>query len=404
MGVVIMTEIKVDNVQNAAGSGKPNFPISPTHSGGSALSTMNTYSYTSSGTEPSSPKNGALWWDSANDKVKVYIDSKWKEVSLNASAATAPVWGGIRGLFVGGGTNSGRHNAIQYITITTPGNGTDFGDLTGISENGASASNQARVVHKKGIISGSGWPASYVNDIDYFAPATTGNASDFGDSTFYSGKFAAVGNGTRGIYGGGYGAASTSGTWTQAGPNIVEYVTIANTGNATDFGDLSQGGNGLGATNDETRGVFLGGYIGTAGLNRIDYITMASAGNSTDFGDTIAASCYYTNVGVVSNNTIGCFSGGYHETTSYTKTNVIQKITIQTAANATDFGDMTQAGITGSQCSDGTTGCIAPGEGASLDDRIDKITIATAANATDFGDLLTANYLSGADGVSGAAS
>tara|TARA_B100001142_G_scaffold107502_1_gene109378 strand:- start:2299 stop:3498 length:1200 start_codon:yes stop_codon:yes gene_type:complete len=399
-----MTELKVDNITNLAGSGKPNLPVAPTVGSNAAISTLNTHSYTSSGTEPSTPKNGALWWDSGNDKVFVYIDSEFKEIALNSSAAAAaPVWGGIRGLFVGGGTNSGRHNAIQYITITTPGNGTDFGDLTGISENGASASNQSRIVHKKGITSGSGWPASYVNDIDYFAPATTGNASDFGNSTYYSGRLAAVGNGTRGIFGGGYGAASTSGTWSQTGPNVVEYVTIANTGNATDFGDLSQGGNGLGSTNDETRGVFLGGYTGS-GLNRIDYITMASAGNSTDFGDTIAASCYYTMVGVVSNNTIGCFSGGYHETTSYTKTNVIQKITIQTAANATDFGDMTQAGITGSQCSDGTTGCITTGEGASLDDRIDKITIGTPGNATDFGDLVTANYLSGADGVSGAAS
>jgi len=400
-----MTELKVDNITNLAGSGKPNLPVAPTVGSNAAISTLNTHSYTSSGTEPSTPKNGALWWDSANDKVFVYIDSEFKEIELNSSAAAAaPVWGGIRGLFVGGVTNSGRHNAIQYITITTPGNGTDFGDLTAVSDGGSSASNQSRVVHKHGVNGGGSWSSNYSNVMDYVAPATTGNATDFGDSTCYTARHAAVGNGTRGIYGGGYGAASTSGTWSQSGPNIVEYITIANTGNATDFGDLSQGGNGLGSTNDETRGVFFGGYIGTAGLNRIDYITMASAGNSTDFGDTIAASCYYTMVGVVSNNTIGCFSGGYHETTSYTKTNVIQKITIQTAANATDFGDMTQAGITGSQCSDGTTGCITTGEGASLDDRIDKITIGTPANATDFGDLVTPNYLSSADGVSGAAS
>ena len=399
-----MTELKVDNITNLAGSGKPNLPVAPTVGSNAAISTLNTHSYTSSGTEPSSPKNGALWWDSANDKVMVYIDGEFKEVELNASAAAAaPVWGGIRGLFVGGGTNAGRHNAIEYITITTPGNSTDFGDLTGVSENGASASNQARVVHKKGITSGSGWPASYVNDIDYFAPATTGNASDFGNSTYYSGRLAAVGNGTRGIFGGGYGNSSTSGSWSQAGPNIVEYVTIANTGNATDFGDLSAGGNGLGATNDETRGVFAGGYTGS-GLNRLDYITMASASNSTDFGDVLGSMLYYTMVGNVSNNVIGCFSGGYADTTSYVKVNVIQKITIQTTGNATDFGDMTQAGITGSQCSDGTTGCINTGEGASLDDRIDKITIGTPGNATDFGDLVTANYLSGSDGVSGAAS
>ena len=292
-----MPELKVDAIVNLAGSGKPNLPVAPTVGSNAAISTLNTHSYTSSGTEPSSPKNGALWWDSTNDKVMVYIDSEFKEIELNASAAAAaPVWGGIRGLFVGGSAQAGYLNEIQYITITTPGNGTDFGDLTGASNGGGSASNQSRVVHKKGIISGSGWPASYVNDIDYFAPATTGNASDFGNSTFYSGRFAAVGNGTRGIFGGGYGNSSTSGSWTQAGPNIVEYVTIANTGNATDFGDLSAGGNGLNATNDETRGIFAGGYVGgsPASLNRLDYITMASAGNSTDFGDTLGGTLYYT--------------------------------------------------------------------------------------------------------------
>ena len=69
-----MTEIKVDNIVNLAGTGKPNFPVSPTvGASGDALSTLNTYSYTSSGTEPSSPKNGALWWDSTNEKVYVYI-------------------------------------------------------------------------------------------------------------------------------------------------------------------------------------------------------------------------------------------------------------------------------------------------------------------------------------------
>ena len=392
-----MSTIKVDTVKNR--SSAINLPNNFKIGGLSIIQ-----GYTSSGSEPGSPSTGDFWWDSSNEKLYRYINGAFKELSI--AAAAVPVWGGTRGLFVGGGTNSGRHNAIQYIDITTPGNGVDFGDLTGISEGGASASNQARVVHKKGIISGSGWPASYVNDIDYFAPATTGNASDFGNSTYYSGRFAAVGNGTRGIWGGGYGAASTSGTWTQAGPNIVEYVTIANTGNATDFGDLSAGGNGLNATNDETRGIFAGGYVGggTGSLNRLDYITMASAGNSTDFGDTLGGTLYYTNIGVISNNVIGCFSGGYAETTSYTKLNVIQKVTIQTTGNATDFGDLTQASGTGSQCSDGTTGCIQLGEAASTTKQIDYITIATAGNAADFGDALTANYLSGADGVSGAAS
>ena len=390
-----MSTLKVDTLKNGS-SGAIDFPQNLKIGGNGVIQ-----GYTASSSEPSSPAAGDYWWDSSNEKLYRYINGEFKELTLGS---TAVIWGGTRGFLIGGQTNSGYSNVIQYFDITTPGNGTDFGDLTSASQHGGSASNQSRIVHRKGITSGSGWPGNQNTDIDYFAPATTGNASDFGNSTVYVARLAAVGNGTRGIFGAGYGATSTSGTWTQSGPNVVEYVTIANTGNATDFGDLSAGGNGLGATNDETRGCFLGGYTGS-GLNRIDYITMATAGNSTDFGDTIGASTYYTNVGVISNNTIGCFSGGYHETTTYTKVNIIQKITIQTPGNATDFGDMTQAGTSGSQCSDGTTGVIAPGEGATLDNRMDKITIGTPGNATDFGDLVTNNtYLGGADGVSGAAS
>ena len=45
MGSIVMTEIKVDNIVDVAGTGKPNFPVAPTHSTGSALSTLNTYQY-----------------------------------------------------------------------------------------------------------------------------------------------------------------------------------------------------------------------------------------------------------------------------------------------------------------------------------------------------------------------
>jgi len=38
-------------------------------------------------------------------------------------------WGGSRGLF-GGGYEPSFHNIIDYITISTPANATDFGDLT----------------------------------------------------------------------------------------------------------------------------------------------------------------------------------------------------------------------------------------------------------------------------------
>ena len=91
-----MPELKVDNITNVAGSGKPNLPVAPTVGSNAAISTLNTHEYTSSGTEPSNPKNGALWWDSTNEKVFVYINGEFKEIQLNSSVASAPVWGGTR--------------------------------------------------------------------------------------------------------------------------------------------------------------------------------------------------------------------------------------------------------------------------------------------------------------------
>jgi len=62
----------------------------------------------------------------------------------------------------------------------------------------------------------------------------------------------------------------------------IEYVTIASTGNATDFGNLTttkknctgSGGNG-------SRGLACGASFAAT----IDYITIASTGNASDFGD-----------------------------------------------------------------------------------------------------------------------
>ena len=64
--------------------------------------------------------------------------------------------------------------------------------------------------------------------------------------------------------------------------NQIDYVTIASTGNATDFGDLTVGRGRLAATsNKDTYAVFIGGY----NSNVIDYVTMASTGNASDWGD-----------------------------------------------------------------------------------------------------------------------
>jgi hypothetical protein len=61
-------------------------------------------------------------------------------------------------------------------------------------------------------------------------------------------------------------------------------VTIASTGNATDFGDLLSATSVMAGTSSSTRGIFAGGNSGTQ-TNVIQYITIATTGNATDFGD-----------------------------------------------------------------------------------------------------------------------
>ena len=69
--------------------------------------------------------------------------------------------------------------------------------------------------------------------------ATTGNTSDFGDQTLVSGnpinEPVAFASPTRGVIAGGYG----NNPYPQS--NVIEFVTIATTGNATDWGDTFEG-------------------------------------------------------------------------------------------------------------------------------------------------------------------
>ena len=95
----------------------------------------------------------------------------WNLVQQYQAKATGnwplpPIPGDI-GLFGGGGTN-----VIQYITITTTGNSTDFGDLT-VSRSYTAACASAT----RGVFGG----GSNQNVMDYVTINTLGNAADFGE-------------------------------------------------------------------------------------------------------------------------------------------------------------------------------------------------------------------------------
>ena len=72
--------------------------------------------------------------------------------------------------------------------------------------------------------------------------------------------------------------------------NVIQYITIASSGSATDFGDLTAVRKMMGGTDNQVRGVFTNGHNASTHVNILEYITIASTGNGADFGDSTTAS------------------------------------------------------------------------------------------------------------------
>ena len=283
---------------------------------------------------------------------------------------------GARGVWAGGSHGGGNETRIDYITIATPGNATIFGDLTaGHNRNIAGTSNGSRGVF--------GGQYGSVTTIDYITIATTGNATDFGDLSQGRGTMEATSDGVRGIFAGG-----TTGSNAGDRVNTIDYITIATTGNATDFGDLTNAVEGAGSASDGSRGLFAVGS-GNPSSTTIDYITIATPGNGIVFGNMLETRRH---LGGASDGSRAVFGGGFATTPTHKN---LEYVTISTTSNSTLFGELTQASqIT--QIAATSNGPRGVWGGGYVSDTIAYITIATTGNATDFGDLTIGRSGSGA--------
>jgi hypothetical protein len=249
-----------------------------------------------------------------------------------------------RAVAAGGNTGS-KVNTIQYITMASSGDASDFGDLDATRDGCGGLSNSTR-----GVI-GLGNDGTFNNVIQYITIGSTGNASDFGDLTVARIQGTSTSNTTRGIFAGGAISGNTS--------NVIDYITIASTGNAIDFGDLStsreQGLDGRGS--NATRAVFCGGsskdFGGDTPQNIIEYVTIASTGNATDFGDLSAARLL--SAAVVGGDRLLVTGGSTAESAS-TVVNIMEFVTITNTGSATDFGDLGTAKHAMAGTSDGHGG------------------------------------------------
>ena len=366
--------------------------------------------------------------------------------NLRMSTAAASNGTNERGCFIGGSSYTGssfpRQNSIEYVTINTPGNAIDFGDLSATREAAAGTSNQT---NNRAINGGGTYPVQ--NTIDYFDISTLSNSSDFGDLTTARtwpsalsnagtsanttpNNTAAPNEGTSGFIVAGYLMAdvekvniSSAGnaiyygelTYARYGAtalsnhgldravvaggektglvNIIDYFNMNTVADSADFGDLNNaviGPAGISNGQNDKGLVAGGGTSSTVWVNNIDQMTISSAANATDFGDLTETAKRRAGLSNGTNDR-GIFGGGI-DSASYS--NVIEYVTISSASNATDFGDISVARHGLAAASNGTNerGLFAGGYTGSLSDVIDYITINSASNATDFGDLFESRY------------
>ena len=119
-----------------------------------------------------------------------------------------------RGL-TAGGTTPDATDRVEYVTLATLGNGTDFGNLSAARRHAASVAGQTRFV-----VGGGDTVPSDVNIIEYFTIGSTGNATDFGDLSAANNTAGGLNSTTRGLFGGGNPGSVT---------NTIEQIQIATT-------------------------------------------------------------------------------------------------------------------------------------------------------------------------------
>ena len=358
-----MSEFKSSSFRNEDNSGAPDIV-------GVTSFTSPFYFVPPSGTTAQRPSGdgiapGMLRFNTDIGRLEVWRGDHWATI-----LGESPNLNGGARMVIGGGNQPTSPTAnIDYITMSTLGNSLSFGSLFSGRYAVTACSSSTRAVW------GGGWTGAASNILDFVTISSTGNAQDFGDLNPAQYGALCFSNSTRGVWGGAYGPGPNQST---VGP--IDYVTIASTGNASDFGEgvLTYVGASCASS---TRGIFAGGRLRTTNLpvNTISYITISTTGNVSDFGDLIFTGRYSAGC---SNATRGVFIGNFN---SPAYVNSIDYITIATTGNAQDFGDMTNFGGT-INASASSTRALFAGGGTVLN-TIEYITILSTGNSIDFGDL-----------------
>ena len=314
---------------------------------------------------------GAIRFNADSSQMEIYDGNQWTGI-----LATSPEHetGGTRGFGAGGDPFTVQ---IQSWNINTASSAIDFSDLTANRQyigNGQASS------RTRGLFMGGRDPSNnYLNEIEYITMSSTGDALNFGDLSDH-GHYAIVGSSSiRGVAIGRYDGSNVV--------NVIDYVTIASTGDAKDFGDA------VSAISDGAAGASPTRMLAFAGnnpskVNTIQYVTISTLGNAADFGDLV--NDVRSQISGSSNAVRACTYGGHNGST---RVDHIEFVTIATLGNAQDFGNLATTTRIANATSSSTRGVISGGyqDPAVTNDQV-YIEFASTGNAVDFGNLHTARY------------
>ena len=168
------------------------------------------------------------------------------------------------------------------------------------------------------------------------------------------------------------------------GVNTMNLITIATTGNATDFGDLSVGAAYRGGLASSTRGIF----VNSQGDLTFDYVTISSQGGGVDYGEALTD---HMGGATFNSSTRGFRAGGSDPSVSTPHTTNIMGMIIASTGSFFDAGDLTIRGTYQNGASSPTRGIIFGGTTPSAAyNNIDVFTMASGGNAIKFGELALA--------------
>ena len=267
----------------------------------------------------------------------VGIDSGWK--LIDSDAATVAASGGLTGPFHYQGSNygytaggtPGYKNEITKYSYTSDGNSTDVGDLTVARIRPAGQSSSAHGYASGGTASG----PSFSNVIDKWTFPSDANAADVGNLTVGRDYAAGASSSTHGYTGAG---ANTQYS------NVIDKYPFSSDANATDVGDANTAVYATVGNQSPVSGYIAGGYISPGG-NKTDELQkypFAADANASDVANLTADKADH---GGSSSSSHGYVYGGRDPgAPPQYDSNVLEKFSMVSDANATDVADLDQAG------------------------------------------------------------